>query len=193
VRNFDNPPTVEHSDNLGQAATLLNATAWHNTVAKRVGEILTALHRDIQHRENLLATAFRQLTSRINPEDAELESKRLIRELLEKTRMSIAFGGHSDEIASAVWRFLVERFLVQRQSTFSQVERTKNHSREFFESICVDFTYRQYTAMHAPPESLGADDLLNLVIWLDRRFSARLSTHPVAQADLDRLEAIFAN
>ena len=160
------------------------------SVTRRVLKILIALHRDIQRRENLITAAFRQFASRINADDAELESKRLIRVLLERTRLSLAFDRHCEEVVSAVWQFLIERFLMQERRTRAQIESTRNHTREYFELICTDMKYDQFTAGLAPPENLKADQMLDLIIWLEERFATHLRTRSIDQDDLVRLEAI---
>jgi hypothetical protein len=79
---------------------------------------------------------------------------------------------------------------MQQHRTFAQIESTRNHTREYFELVCADIRYDEFTARLAPPPNLGADEMLDLIIWLEHRFDTHWKTQSIDQDDLDRLEAI---
>jgi hypothetical protein len=161
------------------------------SVKKRAIEILTALHHDIQRRSNLLNSAFQQLHRNINPEHAEREAARHIRELLERLGMSSAFGDGITQAVTNTWQRLLEEWLGRVLSAREQIEQTRKHTPEYFESICPDLNYSDFCASLRPPADLCSDDLLNLGLWLNHDFRKRLTDRQVeCSNELDGLATL---
>ena len=146
----------------------------HNPVTNLVRELLEAMHCDIQYRRTLIAAAFRSKSMRIDPEEAEHEACAGIKTLLRNLGMDFMIAQRMDDVASRVWHDLIEEWLIGECPLREELTKTACASTSLFSAICGNSSYDDYIKARRPSETLGADELLAVTLWMTSRLRSQL-------------------
>lgn len=142
-----------------------------NTVTKNVLELLDLLHRDIEKRRTVIAIARRQrMANRFLPDAGEETAKESIKALLLAQGMDTEFGSGIQGAVDGIWSDIVERWLATDKQWRQALESDPAVSEELFHNICPEIDYREYLANRYPQRDFSAAAMLDIIMWLDRRF-----------------------
>lgn len=162
----------------------------HNTVAKLVLELFDAMHRDIQYRRALLATAFRNKSTRIDPEEAESEARRGIKDLLQSLGMNFLVAHRIDDLVNHVWLDLVDEWLIGERHLKKELAKLECASATLFSEICVDSSYEDYAIAQKYPKALAENELLAVVLWMKVRLRRELENVETREGVMAKIVAL---
>lgn len=161
-----------------------------NTFASRIYEILFELHRDIERRRDFLISSFRSEHLMSSPEDVETVAKQSLRELVGRLGFSPGFGEKLDDVVSETWFRLLESWLRLRLNVGDDLERTRLHTPEHFNTICVDTDYLTYCTTVGPMPEPDADRFLSVAFYLSESTRAKLESVALSENEINLLTAV---
>ncbi len=181
--------------NMAEIAKIFEDHKWavltsRGTVLKYVGQLLDSMYRNIQVRRSLLATALRQRERRVDPGDEARVAGVVIKNLLRDLGMDTAFGLQLDDAVGRIWHDIVDIWLKTDQQLKRDLVKIPSVSPSLFSDICVDSSYEQYAAARRPPDGLGTDGLLSVILWLDGTFRKQLAKSGDIDGSLNTLSML---